>query len=185
MKLFSAVRIPQRAIDQIRTQTESLFDDYPSYNWVPLHNYHVSLHYIGEVTEAKLPIAVEHIQNKLYDVPVTNMYTYGADLFMDEQITIYIYFQRNKTIEDISRRLYDLFEAGSLKKRKEYIPHITIARYKIPSKQQYFLLKKKLAKLKVDVEFAVEDIHLYESIETRKNPQYKIVASIPLLNEKK
>lgn len=156
--------------------------DYPGFTWTPPQNYHVSLHYIGEIVAQKLPVAVEHIQNTLYDVPATHMYTMGLDLFMDEQILIYVSFYRSKVVEDISDRLFKLFEPGK-KRKHDYIPHISVARTKIPSKQQYFLLRKKLANLKVNVEFAVPEIHIYESIEKRKTPIYEKVASIPLLNE--
>lgn len=182
MKIFTAIEIPPQAVSQIQKQTESLYKDYPSYNWVPAENYHVSLYYIGDIIREKLPIAVEHIQNALYDIPKTEMYTFGTDLFMNEHIVVYVSFRRNKLVEEISDRIYNLFEE-STKRKYEYIPHLTLARTKIPSKQQYFHLKKKLSNIKLDVEFAVKEIHIYESIAMPKNPVYKKVASIPLLSE--
>lgn len=182
MKIFTALEIPKPAVEQITKQLEPLIADYPSFNWVPPENYHVSLYYIGDINPQKLPIAEEHIQNALYDVPATRMYTFGVDLFINEQIIIYLSFLRSKIVEDISRRIYDLFEDPE-KKRKEYIPHITLARYKIPSKQQYFHLKKKLSKMKIDVEFEINEIYIYESIARPKNPEYKKIATIPLLKD--
>ncbi len=183
MNIFIGIEVPQQACRQIEAQITPLMRDYPGFSWVAPNDYHVSLHYIGEIVAAKLPLAVEHIQSVLYDVPTTQMYTFGLDLFMDENIIIYLSFYRNKIVEEISNRMFELFEPGK-KRKHDYIPHVSLGRTKIPSKQQYFLLKKKLANLKVQVEFAVPHIHIYESIEKRKAPIYQKVASIPLLNEK-
>lgn len=182
MKIFTAIEVPSQAIREIQQQIEPFVTDYPSFNWIPPQNYHVSLHYIGDIVREKLPVAVEHIQNTLYDVPTTRMYTMDLDLFMDEQILIYLSFYRNKTVENISNRMFELFEPGK-KRKHDYIPHVSLARTKIPSKQQYFLIKKKLARTKVTVEFAVNNIYIYESIEKRNNPVYQKVATIPLLSE--
>lgn len=182
MKIFTAIEVPEDAIKQIHTQVYPLIREYPGFTWVPARNYHVNLHYIGSIVREKLPIAVEHITNKLYDVPQTQLYTMGLDLFMDEQIIIYLSFYRNKVVEDISNRLFELFEPGK-KRKHDFIPHISLAKLKIPSKQQYLLLKKKLANMKVRVEFNVPEIHIFESIEKGKTPSYEKVASIPLLSE--
>ena len=182
MKIFTAIEVPEAAIKQIHPQIYPLIRDYPGFNWFPTQNYHINLHYVGDIVREKLPIAVEHIENTLYDVPVTQMYTMGCDLFMDEHIIIYLSFYRNKIVEDISNRLFELFEPGK-KRKHDFIPHVSLARLKIPSKQQYLLLKKKLANLKVKAEFDVPAIYIYESIEKSKTPTYEKVSTIALLKE--
>jgi len=158
-------------------QTESLRDDYPEFNWVPPENFHISLYHMDEIKDDKVPLVVEHVQNALYDIEQTHAFSLGADLTIDKTIVLYISFRRNKTLEVIYSRIKELFEDKST---KSFLPHMTIARYKIPSKQQYFHLKKKLYEMDVELDFPINQIQLYQSISRPKNPIYNKVKSISL-----
>ena len=177
MKLFLGVKLPESVIQQVVIQTEQLRNDYPNFNWVPEDNLHITLYHIGEVADTKVPIVVEYVENALFDIEKTHMFAQGANLFINKQITLYINFLRNKVIEGIHDKMKELFEDSS---KKEYLPHLTIARYKIPSKQQYFHLKKKLGNLDVELDFPVTHIHLYQSIDRPRNPLYNNIKSFSL-----
>lgn len=178
MNLFLGVALPETAVKQILTQTEALRRDYPEYNWVPPQNFHVSLYHIGEVPDLKVPLVVEHVEKSLFDITESEAYGLGADLFItSDQIILYLTFQRNKTLEKLHNTFKDLFEDQT---KKEYLPHITIARYKIPSKQQYFLLQKKLSHLDVELDFPIHHIQLFQSISRSKNPLYNKVKTFSL-----
>jgi 2'-5' RNA ligase len=178
MKLFLGINLPEDAIQKVYEQTDPIRRDYPDFNWVPTDNLHVTLYHIGEVADTKIPLVVEYVENSIYDVEKTHLFARATDLFINtKQIILYMSFLRNKVIEDVHERMLTLFEDKSTKK---YIPHLTMARYKIPSKQQYFHLKKKLHDLDVELDFSVTQIHLYQSIDRARNPLYNIIKSFPL-----
>ena len=60
---------------------------------------------------------------------------------------------------------------------------MTLGRWKIPSKQQYFHLKNKLDELELDIEFPVTHLTLYQSVQTSDTPTYIEVAKFPLLSK--
>lgn len=170
-------------IHQILKQTEDLRRDYPSFAWVPPENLHVPLYFIGEVDESEVSDIQKQIEDELYDVPVTHLYSFGAEIYINKSITIFMTFQRAKHLEMISKRIMGLFASDTQIKKFDFEPLVTLAKYKIPSKQQYLLLKKKLNRLRIDVEFPVKEIQLYESITRSKHPLYKKVGSVKLLKE--
>jgi 2'-5' RNA ligase len=73
-------------------------------------------------------------------------------------------------LEYLVRRIKDDLGAKDIKK---YLPHVTIARWKIPSKQQYFLIKKKLQAMRIDLSFTVDHLFLYQSVSHKHHPVYK------------
>jgi 2'-5' RNA ligase len=169
MKTFFAVEVPADVRTKIQEQISRLQKDYPDFNWVPMENYHITLFYIGEVGPEKVHYIVDFVEKAIFDIEPTHLFSIGADLFINKIISPYIYYRKNKTLELLHNRLADLFEE---KRVKDYMPHTTIARYKIPSKQQYFHLKKKLQNLVIEVDFPITEIHLYSSKTTPRNPIY-------------
>lgn len=176
MRTFLAVDVPHNVVQDIIVQTAQLRKDYPEYNWVPSENFHITLHFIGDIPSDKVDLVGEHIEKTIFDIKPTHLYSQGAGLFIHKSITAYIFFQRNQTLKLLNERFVELFED----KKQRYIPHITIAKWKIPSKQQYFHLKKKLQNLPIEIEFPVTEIHLYESISKPKNPEYRIIKTFKL-----
>ena len=176
MNTFLAVNIPNKVIQDIIEQTSQLRKDYPMFNWVPSENLHITLHYIGDIPEDKIDLVSEHIEKTIFDIKPTHIFSLGAGLFIKKTITLYITYRKNSTLKLLNTRFVELFED----KKKAYMPHSTIARWKIPSKQQYLHLKKKLQNLPIEIEFPVTEIHLYESISKPKNPEYKILRTFKL-----
>ncbi|HRN69762.1 MAG TPA: RNA 2',3'-cyclic phosphodiesterase [Candidatus Woesebacteria bacterium] len=176
MRTFLAIDIPNNIRQDIIVQTAQLRKDYPNFNWVPSENFHITVHFIGDIPSDKLDIVSEHIERTIFDIQPTYVYAHQADLFIYKSITAYIGMKQNKTLSMLNKRFVELFED----KKEEYKPHITLAKWKIPSKQQYFHLKKKLQNLPIEIEFPVTEIHLYESISKPKNPEYNIIKSFKL-----
>ena len=183
MKIFTAIPVPQTVVAQIQEQIEILKDDYPSFNWVPPQNYIIDIYSIGSIQKEHLTQVIDGISDDLYDIDATRLYSFGLGMSITHQIVLYVTFQRNKQLETISDRVMSLFIDDAKVKKLKYEPRLNIARYKIPSKQQYFHLKTKLSKMDITIEFPVNEIHLYENITGRDNPVYKDLATIPLYKD--
>lgn len=175
MHLFLAIELPDTVKRQLYDQILSLQREYRQLNWVPQENYHITIHFFGEVENSKE--LIKKLEELLYDSSSFYLYAFGADLFIHDKIHLYINFNREKKLEEIADKVrYTFQEQDNMK----YMPHLTIARYKVPSKQQYLLLKKKLHQLSIDLEIGVKKVVLFESISGRKNPIYKKIKEFKL-----
>lgn len=179
MRLFFAIDLPSDVKSSVKDQLESFRAEYPYFSYVMPQDYHLTLIFLGELDIDKWgDKKVSHVTSALYDIAPFHLYASGTSLFISQKITLYVTFVREKMLENLVTRLSQTFE---IPEKKKYVPHMTFARYKIPSKQQYLLIKKKLEKIKIDASFVVDKIYLYESITNGLNQEYKKIAEFPLL----
>jgi len=176
MRLFLAIDISEKIKKELTEQLSELKKEHKNYVWVEELNYHLTLLFLGEVANTnKLK---EKVKAAVYDKEHFYLYSTNVDLFIHDKITIYLGFRRNKILENI---------VESIKKElqifddKIFSPHMTLARCRVPSKQQYFVLKKQLAKQDIQIEFPVKKIFLFQSTLNLNRPVYKKIASFNLL----
>lgn len=175
MRLFLAIDLPQEAKKNLFKQLTKVRQEYKDFRWVPENNYHLTLQFFGD--EYKETEIIKHVEESVFDVPNQQLYATDVGVFIDSKITIYLNFRRNKELERLVEVIKDRLKIQS---NKKFIPHLTLARYKIPSKQQYFALRKRLANLELDIDFPVTSICLFESIMTDGKPFYEKRAEFPL-----
>ncbi|MBI4008842.1 RNA 2',3'-cyclic phosphodiesterase [Candidatus Roizmanbacteria bacterium] len=176
MRLFLAVDPPSATKKKLDEQLEKLKKEYAFFNWVPRENFHITLQFFGERSDTDK--VKRKIEEAIYDVHELHLYSFGADLFLSHKILLFISFRREKILEEI---VYKIRSSFSLQDRTKYAPHLTIARARVPSKQQYLNLKKKLFQLPIQIDFAIRKIHLYQSILNGKKPIYKKIAPFDLI----
>jgi len=95
---------------------------------------------------------------------------------------IHLEFKREKKLEDVAEMIKNNFD-GNEYNEKKFILHLTLARGRRSSKQQYFALKKKMQKVNVDISFKTRKLVLFESILEGGKPIYKKLASLKLLDK--
>ncbi|MFA5136218.1 MAG: RNA 2',3'-cyclic phosphodiesterase [Patescibacteria group bacterium] len=179
MRLFLAIDLPDLCKQQLSKQLYSLEKEYPSFNWVDIQNYHMTVQFFGE-TQKKQDI-IKKTNDILYDQQSFYLYATGLDLFMDGHITIYVRFRREHILDNLIKKVQNTFgqEFNSLKK---FVPHVTVSRCRIPSKQQYFHLQKKIKKVDIDLDFKVTQLTLFESNMHFKKPVYTMVKTFLFLD---
>lgn len=171
MRLFLAIDLPAKVKTELEEQITPLKKEYPQFNWVSKENFHITIHFYGDTNkDTKIK---EQLKNLLYDQESFYLYSREVDLFINAKIVIYLNFRREKKLEELEKKLG---VSG-----KKFIPHLSLARCRIPSKQQYFVLKKRTQKLNIDISFPVKKVSLFESILGGKKPTYKKLAQIPLI----
>jgi len=178
MKVFLAIDLNNKFQQLLFEQIEPLRKDYPDFTWVPPKNYHITVQYIGEIMDAqKIKDLKPIIEELTYDIETFSLYSHKASILIDKRITLYVQFYKNNGLNKLVKRVQ---RSLGIRTSYRYLPHVTVAKYKIPSKQQYLLLKKKLGKLKVDIEIPVKNIFLYESVLLYPYPSYKELMRFPL-----
>lgn len=178
MRLFLAIDLPNEAKKTVEQQLLPLQREYPYFKWVDSMNYHITLHFFGDVGSPDR--IIQSMNDLVYDMPSFYLYSSELGLFIKDKITLYVEFQRNKTLEKLVKRIKERSALGTSRK---FVSHLTFSRYRIPSKQQYLLIKKKLKNFTPDIEFKVKTITLFESIPGIQKPVYKKIAEFPLLIE--
>jgi 2'-5' RNA ligase len=168
--MFLAIDLPTAVKGQLFTQLEELRDDYPYLDWVDKDLYHVTLFQFGELyTKDQL---VESIDRALYDISPFHMFGIRLNITINRAITFYVSFAECKPLKQAVVQIKDALEIHNDLK---FTPDLTVARYKIPSKQQYLLMKKKCAKFSIDIEFPITQITLMNSVIESKRVRYDSV----------
>jgi len=176
MRLFLAINLSDKIKEKIEDKLKDIKLEYRDLRWVGRENYHITVHFFGEVnsTDEIIP----KIEESLFESLSFYMYSLESRLFLKRRVYAYLGFSRNKELKNIVAHIRDAFHVDQIDK---YLPHLTLARYKIPSKQQYLLLKKKFAKLDIDISFKVNKLTLFNCINYNVKPEYKIVKEFKLL----
>ena len=94
MRTFLAIDLPTEAKKQIDEQIASIKKDYPVFNWVPMHNYHLTAHFYGEIDGVSQ--VKDKIEEAIYDIPAFMMYGLGAGLFIHQKIVAYVSMRRRR-----------------------------------------------------------------------------------------
>ena len=175
MRLFLAVDLPEEVKKSISQQLEPFKKEYPDFRWVDESKYHITLHFFGDKRDSEK--LKDQIEEAVFETEPFQMYVGGVELFMKDSLIFYLKFLRNRTVEDLVSRVREKFQSDNTKK---FVPHIAIARYRIPSKQQYLLIKKKIRQLDIEVDFQITQITLYNSVIESEKPLYETIAKIAL-----
>lgn len=158
MKLLLKIELADETKKQIVDQLADFRKLYPQFQWEKIENYNILVHSFGEFSDRKLIIS--KLEVALFDKNTFYLYGFEFALTIQNNITIYLDFNREKEIERISERIREL--SPSMESSEKYIPRLTLAKYKIPSKQQYFVIKKRLSNLDIDLSFKVSRLSLFE-----------------------
>lgn len=175
MRLFLAIKLSEETKQAIADQLIELKEDYADANWTPFDNYHITLEYFGSFPQYKplLPI----LEEVAFEATPFDMMTLSGGVFIDDKLTLYIDFYKSKEIEDLVRNVRAKL---AIDNKFKYIPHVTVGKARVPSKQQYFLMKKKFERLKFEHVFHVDEIVLYESVPAGKSHIFNELAVFKL-----
>lgn len=148
--------------------------------WIPPSNYHVTVVFLGNTREEKLPEIESIMKEAAAECPPFLLKISDVGAFPDEFSSRVLWFgvQNSKTLralqENLSHKFKDfLYNVES----REYSPHLTIARLRNPHKTKDLMsphVRKKIGKV------SVTEIVLYESVGAMPFPVYKPLLRVPL-----
>lgn len=158
MKMTLKIELTEETRNQITDQVADFRKLYPQFQWEKIENYNILVHSFGEFSDKKSTIKM--LETALYDKNTFYLYSFEVAMTIQNNITIFIDFRREKEIEIISEKIREL--SPTMQNSDKYVPVLYLAKYKIPSKQQYFVIKKRLSNLEVDFSFKVNKLSLFE-----------------------
>ena len=170
MRLFLAISLPDNVREKISNSLKDIKNEYKDLRWVGNDNYHITVHFFGDTLD--IDKIVPKIEDSLFDTYSFYMYSSECRLFLKRKVFAFLGFSRSKELEKIA---FDIDRAFNSQIKIKYVPHLTLARYRIPSKQQYLLLKKKFSNINIDISFKVNKLTLFDCVNYDTKPEYKII----------
>lgn len=177
MRLFLGIEISEKIKLSLFDQLKTLRDVHEDFAWVDPLNYHITLQFIGEVNNSKE--IIEKLKSALYDQKRFSLYAFKIDMNMKTKITFSLIFYRQKLVEEAADKIRQTMNSTKIDDRFE--PKLTVAKYRIPSRQQYFVIQKAVSRMEVDLELHVKKLTLFENVLNKGKPTYKKLRDFPLL----
>ncbi len=179
MRLFLGIDIPDDSKKQLYDGLGVLRGKHPDFRWVSQKNYHITLHFFGEIAKPK--DVAKRIGDILFDAESFYLTSLNMDIFVHKQLLLYLKFKSQKKLRAIDTKIRS--DLG-IDEKMEFVPHITLSRSSLSSKQQYFALNNEIEKTEIELDFYVDKLYLFESIITDKQPIYNKVAEFRLLKKR-
>jgi hypothetical protein len=158
MKFLLKIELSSKTKNEIVDQLSDLKKIYPQFRWELPKNYSILVHSFEEFSDPTSTI--KKLETALFDKKTLYFYAYEVSLTIQNKITLYLDFRREKEVERISESIKNEFQIAQ--SPEKYAPRLILASYKIPSKQQYFVIKKRLANLDIDLSFKINKLSFFE-----------------------
>lgn len=177
MQLSLTINLAPETAASIAEQLAEFRDAYQVMQWFDEEEYHIELFHFGKVDESKIPALSEMIERGIYDVKPFTLFSEKIHMMVKSSLTFYLGFYKSQPIEYLVKQLKSSFQIVD---NLVFFPHLPFARYRIPSKQQYLVIKKKCEGYVVDVEIPVTQITLVNSVIEHNKIRYEVVKEFAL-----
>ncbi len=183
-RLFIAIPLPEFLIDALQECKEWL-SSYPEMksikNWIEPSNFHITLHFLGDVSQNKISYLQELVNEVTQKFPLTlTMKDIGVFEKNDLPTSIWVGIDKNQQLQNIHQELAKKLEEldFELENRsfENYIPHVTLA-YIRTDDQIKKTIKERLKKIMVG-EIGVwesNQVELISSTHTKEGSVYKVI----------
>lgn len=176
MRVFVALDVPQRTKDNLERSSAQFADFSTGGNYIPKQNYHITLHFLGEVAESDL-IYIQSAMDAVKDLPAPEL---SVNKFVDMRSgdVVCAKFCANAELSAIHEQLgARLEQSGFAVEHRAYRPHVTVIR-----KARFSLPFSEVVK-SVDVynmPFVASGLVLYESKLSHNGATYTELYSVNL-----
>ena len=153
------------------------------FNWTPEANFHVTLSFLGNTPESRLPELESLIREVAVETPPLATSLRGMGAFPDERHmrVLWVGVRKSRALSELQSRLEEkLTAAGFVNEDRDYSPHLTIGRLR-KSRAGGDLLSPYVRTSFGDV--AVSAITLYESLLHGGHPVYNPLLSAALTGQ--
>jgi 2'-5' RNA ligase len=133
VRLFVALNLPEEHLDDLTAAVEPVRRSHPDLRWAPPHRWHLTLAFLGEVGEGKLPELEARLQRAAARCPPLGLAVAGAGRFGRQVLWVGV----TGDTEPL-RRLAGAVAAAARRcgidvGERSYHPHVTVARARTPT----------------------------------------------------
>lgn len=179
MRIFVALELPQRVKDNLARSAEQMRHFATKGNFVPQENYHLTLHFLGEVLESDL-IFVQSAMDGVKDLPAPQIAVQQFTVLRGSDV-VCAKIRQNGDLTALHDKLGELLENNRFGvEHRAYRPHVTVVR-----KFGFELPFSEVTK-GVDVfnkPFFATELVLYQSVLSKNGPHYKELYRVTLKME--
>ncbi|MEW6063488.1 MAG: RNA 2',3'-cyclic phosphodiesterase [Nanoarchaeota archaeon] len=170
MRCFIAVDLPEEVKAHLLNLQKELGNDLIKIRWVAKKNLHLTLKFLGEVSEENIKIVQDKLSKIKFNSFKVRLGKIGVFPSENYIRVIWVGIEPDKDMitlqEIIDSSLLDLF-----KSEQRFETHLTLGRIKFVKDKEKFLDLLKKIKIR-DMEFKVDNFKLMKSILTRNGPTY-------------
>ncbi|MBY4639375.1 RNA 2',3'-cyclic phosphodiesterase [Gluconacetobacter entanii] len=177
MRLFIALGIPHPLSARLAELRGSLAE----VNWVPPETYHLTLRFIGEVTDRHLMEDIHHALSAIR-APSFDLLADGPGLFERPAApaTLWMGVVRNESLLHLQRKVDTAMRRVGLDdRRRRFVPHITLGSipHPDPARLAPWLGRHGLAD---GAATTIEAFSLYSSLRGKESPVYEVLEDYTL-----
>ena len=183
MRLFIAVNISQEIKDRIIFIQTIFKKSSADVRWITPDNLHLTLKFLGEVSDSKIAIVTEKVKQSVAGVKKFEVDFGGVDVFPDKSFPRILWLGVTKgknELASLAQKIDNsLEEIGFEKEKRQFSAHLTIGRIKShKNKEKLFSIVEKTPADKIsDV---VEFVYLMKSTLTPQGSIYDVVEKFQL-----
>ena len=171
MRAFVAVNLPKEAKDYLFNLKKQVKE--AKINWVHKKNLHLTLIFLGEITEEQLNQLKEKLKEIKFKPIKANLLKLGFFPNQNNPKCIWVSLEPAKEINQL-QLLVDQETIGMAHNEQKFVSHITIGRLKSIKNKKTF--QKSLDELEMEkIDFTVDSFQLIKSDLTRTGPKYTII----------
>ncbi len=127
MRVFIALSLPTRTMDNLQRTATQLQPFITSGSLVPEQNYHLTLHFLGEVNESDL-IFVQAAMDEVKDMVAPTLVMHRL-VMMRPSNAVCVKLAQNKLLNDLHEALGNKLEqCGFTVEHRAFRPHVTLLR---------------------------------------------------------
>ncbi len=182
MRCFIALEFPPEIKSSIYKSLKREIKDKPELKWVSEENLHITLKFLGEVPDKKVPAIADQLEKIFKGDRKFKIKLGGVQAFLDRGEVRVLWIGVEKGEDDIKKCANELERSlskmGFKKEKREFVPHLTIARARKHSRKRFkpddFDIELNLP------DFYVDEIVLFKSTLTPSGPIYEKVKVVKL-----
>jgi len=185
-RLFIAIKlVPNASILSVYNSLRKELS-YNKIRWVEPTNFHLTLKFIGETQENKIPYIIDIIKNTIdsygkIKLDVNKIGIFGSSY---KPRIIWLGIAENKKIDNLANDMINnLDAAGFVKDTQNFVPHFTIGRITNIIDKKTFNHSIEKQRNVIFQKIEVKNIVLYESILSGKNTRYNEIYRFSLTKQ--
>jgi 2'-5' RNA ligase len=185
VRLFVALDLPEnvrKALGELTTRLES---EFPKTRWVRPEGMHITIKFIGETNPAKLD-SIHTALGTIHSSEPAEMNLRGVGFFPNERRprVAWCGVEASRNLAQLAADASQALESlGVPTESREYVPHLTLARFSSPDGLEKIVSAASNFKSQEFGSARETEFHLFESILKPSGAEYKRLATFPFVKD--